>query len=194
METVGVFRDIESAGRGVEGLLRAGFTETQITSLTSVPYPDGVLVKSDRHTRLRWFALAAGLAGTAAGLLLAVGTAWLYPVQTGDKPIIAWFPTAIVTFEVTMLFALVGTVAGMFLEMKLTPWSKRPYDPAIAGGGIGISVTVHAGGESVMCGEEEMPGGCIGGIAALPAGEQCSRAGEIMKEAGSLRVIGEVAP
>jgi Alternative complex III, ActD subunit len=194
MDTVGVFRDVESAGRGVEGLLGAGFTEAQITSLTSVPYPDGVLVKSDRHTRFRWLTPAAGLAGAAAGFLLAAGTAWLYPVQTGDKPIIALYPTGIVTFEVTMLFALIGTMAGMFLDMKLPSWRKRPYDPAIAEGCIGISVSVHAGGETVMCGPEEQPGECIGGIAALPAGEQYRRAGEIMRDAGAFRVIAEEAP
>ena len=60
MEVLGIFRDIESAGRGVEGLVRAGFTEAQITSLTSVPYPGGVLVKTDRCTWFRWLALAGG--------------------------------------------------------------------------------------------------------------------------------------
>jgi hypothetical protein len=125
---------------------------------------------------------------------LAAGTAWLYPVQTGDKPIIALYPTGIVTFEITMLFAIVGAMAGMFLEMRLPPWGRRLYDPVISEGCIGISVSVHAGGETVMCKHEEQTDGCIGGIAALPAGEQCSRAGEIMKEAGALRVIAEEAP
>jgi hypothetical protein len=41
-----------------------------------------------------------------------------------------------------MLFAIIGTMTGMFLEMRLPPWEKRPYDPAIAEGCIGISVSV----------------------------------------------------
>ena len=124
----------------VEGLVRAGFTEAQITSLTSVPYPDGVLVKSGQRSWFRWLALAGGMAGAVAGFGLAAGTAWLYPVQTGDKPIIALYPTAIITFEVAMLFAIIGTMVGMFLEMGLPALGKRPYDPAIAEGCIGISV------------------------------------------------------
>ncbi len=189
MEVLGIFRDVESAGNGVDELVRAGFTEAQITSLTSVSYPDGVLVKTDRRTWFRWLALAGGFLGAGAGFSLAAGTAWLYPVQTGDKPIIALYPTGIITFELTMLFAIIGAMVGMFLEMRLPPWGKRLYDPAIGEGCIGIGVVIHAGGETVACGGGEETGECVGGIAALSAEEQCSRAGEIMREAGAMRLI-----
>lgn len=194
METLGIFSDVESAGRAVEGLIREGFTEAQIDSLTSVPYPDGVLVKCERRTWFRWMALAGGLFGACAGFVLAAGTAWVYPVQTGDKPIIALYPTAIVTFEVTMVCAIIGTMVGMFLEMRLPDWGKRPYDPAIAEGCIGICVSIHAGGEVAACELGTQPGECIGGIASLSAGEQKRRAEEIMKEAGALRIIMEETP
>lgn len=191
MECLGIFRDVESAANGVTGLVKAGFVEGQITSLSSVPYPDGVLVKSERRSWFRWLTLASGAAGAVAGFCLAAGTAWLYPVQTGDKPIIALYPTGIITFEVTMLFAIIGTMVGMFLEMRLPTRSKRLYDPAIAEGCIGISVTIHAGGEVVACGEGEQPDECIGIIASLSAQEQRTRAEEIMRDAGALRTIAE---
>jgi len=191
MELLGIFRDVESAAKGVEGLVQAGFTEAQIDSLTSVPYPDGVLVRTRQRSWFRWLALASGFAGAVAGFGLAAGTAWLYPVQTGDKPIIALYPTAIVTFEVTMLFAIVGTLVGMFLEMKLPALEKRLYDPAIADGCIGISVVVHGGGESVSCEAGVEPVECIGGIASLSAVEQKERVEEIMRGAGASRVIAE---
>ncbi len=166
MEMLGIFRDVESAARAVDGLVRGGVSEGQITSLTSSPYPDGVLVKTDRHSWFRWFTLACGFIGAGTGFLLAAGTAWLYPVQTGDKPIIAYFPTGIVTYELTMLFFLVGTVVGMFLEIGLPPWRKRVYDPAIGEGCIGISVT-------------------------LSADERKGMVEKIMVEAGALRVTSE---
>ncbi len=166
METLGIFKNIETAGKAVESLIKAGFAESEITSLTSVPYPDGVLVKTYRRTWFRWLALAGGIVGAAAGFLLAAGTAWLYPVQTGDKPIIAFYPTGIIIYELTMLFAIIGTIAGMFLEMRLPPRGKRPYDPAICEGYIGISIVV-------------------------PSGDRSSRAEEIMKEAGALRTTAE---
>jgi len=194
METLGIFRDIESAATAVDGLVRAGFTEAQIDSLTSVPYPDGVLVRSERRSWFRWLALGGGLFGAVAGFGLAAGTAWLYPVQTGDKPIIALYPTAIICFEVAMLFAIIGTMAGMFLEMRLPELRKRPYDPAIAEGAIGICLTIYAGGEVVKCKPGEKPGECIGEIASLSAAEQKERAVEIMRAGGVLRIVGEETP
>jgi len=166
METLGIFQDIESAGGAVDSLVKAGFAEAEITSLTSVAYPDGVLVKTDGRSWFRWLAVAGGIVGAVAGFFLAAGTAWLYPVQTGDKPIITFYPTGIVTFELAMLFAIIGTMAGMFLEMKLPPRGKRPYDPAISEGYIGISV-------------------------AVMSQDQGSRAEEILRKAGALRTTKE---
>jgi len=194
MEILGIFRDVETAAVAVDGLVRTGFTEDQITSLSSVPYPEGVLVKGRRRSWFRWLALAAGVAGAGVGFSLAAGTAWLYPVQTGDKPIIALYPTAIVTFEVTMLFAIIGTMVGMFLEMGLPALRSRLYDPAIADGCIGICVASHAGGETVSCEPGGQPGECIGGIASLSAVEQKNHAEEIMREAGALRFIAAEIP
>jgi hypothetical protein len=113
--------------------------------------------------------LAGGLLGAGAGFALAAGTAWLYPVQTGDKPIIALYPTAIITFELALLFAIVGTIVGMFVELRLPRRGKGLYDPAIAAGYIGISVTLQAGGEG-------------------PATEQAEI---ILREAGALRTMTE---
>ncbi len=143
METLGTFKDVESATRAVDGLVKAGFAEDKITSLTSAPYPDGVLVRTDQRTWFRWLSVGGGIAGACAGFLLAAGTAYLYPVQTGDKPIIAFYPTGIITYELTMLFAILGAIVGMFLEMRLPPWRERIYDPAIGEGAIGISISVE---------------------------------------------------
>lgn len=165
METLGIFKDTETAGRAVESLVKAGFSEETITSLTSVSYPDGVLVKTNQSTWFRWLSLGGGIFGACAGFALAVGTAYLYPVQTGDKPIIAYYPTGIITYELTMLFAILGAIVGMFMEMKLPPWRERVYDPAIGEGAIGISVSTTR--------------------------DQLNRAEKIMQDAGALRITSE---
>jgi hypothetical protein len=163
METLGTFKDVETAIRAVDSLITAGFAEQSITSLTSVPYPNGVIVKANQHTWFRWVSAGGGILGACAGFALAAGTAYLYPVQTGDKPIIALYPTGIITYELAMLFAMLGAIAGMFLEMRLPPAGERPYDPAIGEGAVGISVTV-------------------------PTGDKKVQAEEIMREAGALRI------
>jgi len=193
MEALGIFRELESAGRAVDRLVQEGFSEGQITSLTSIPYPDGVLVKTEQRSWLRWFTLAGGILGACLGLLLAAGTAWVYPVQTGDKPIVALYPTGIITYELMMLFFLVSTMVGLFLEMGLPPWRKRLYDPEIGEGSIGISVVINQNkGESGV--------GAIGTsqevdqVTSLPADRQRTRAEEILLEAGAVRVITEDKP
>jgi hypothetical protein len=144
METLGTFTDVGTAVKAVDDLIKAGFSEKTITSLTSAPYPDGVIVKTDQRTWFRRMSVGGGIFGACAGFLLAAGTAYLYPVQTGDKPIIAYFPTGIITYELTMLFAILGAIVGMFAEMKLPPWEERVYDPSIGQGSIGISVSVDS--------------------------------------------------
>jgi len=84
METLGIFKDVETSTRAVEGLIKAGFSEETITSVTSAPYPDGVIVKTDQRTWFRWMSVAGGIFGACTGFLLAAGTAYMYPVQTGD--------------------------------------------------------------------------------------------------------------
>ena len=64
----------------------------------------------------------------------------LYPLYTGDKPIISMFPVGIITYEFAMLFAIIGTIAGMLFQMRLPCFSKKAYDPEITTGMIGISV------------------------------------------------------
>ena len=194
METLGIFRDIDSAATAADKLVRAGFSEANIDSLSSVPYPDGVLTKTRQHSRFYRLTLVGGLSGLVAGFALAAGTAWLYPVQTGAKPIIALYPTAIVTFEVTMLCAIIGTMAGMFLEMGLPALGKRLYDPAIAEGCIGICLTIHDGGETVSCRPGMVWEECMGEMSLLSAAEQQEQAEEIMMTAGAVRVIREDSP
>lgn len=169
METLGTYKDVETAADAVDSLVRAGFAEKTVTSLTSVSYPDGVIVKTDHRTWFRWISLAGGIAGACAGFGLAAGTAFMYPVQTGDKPIIAYFPTGIITYELTMLFAILGAIVGMFVEMRLPPWKERIYDPTIGEGSIGISVSVDSA-------------------------EQGRRAETIMKETGAIRTMTEGKP
>lgn len=163
METLGTFETVETATKAVDSLINAGFDEQSITSLTSVPYPNGVIVKTDQRTWFRWVSAGGGMVGACAGFALAAGTAYLYPVQTGDKPIIAPFPTGIITYELTMLFAMLGAIIGMFFEMRLPPRKEQVYDPAIGEGAIGISVTVETR-------------------------EQMVRAGKIMEAAGALTI------
>ena len=161
METLGTFNDVKSAAQAVQKLIEAGFAESEVTSFSSIPYPDGVMVKTEQRSRLHWFSLAGGLLGAATGFLLANGTAWLYPVQTGDKPIITYYPSAIIAYEIGMLAAIVGAMAGLFLEMGLPPWRRKVYDPAIAEGQVGICVSTASEEQQVRAEKLLLTGGAL---------------------------------
>jgi len=168
METLGLFKTLEPAAAAVNRLIAAGIAEEQITSLSSVPYPEGVLIRERRRPAFYLSTLAFGFVGALTGFSLAAGTAWLYPLRTGDKPIISIFPVGLITYELMMLFAIIGTLIGMFWTMGLPDFTSRAYTAEIADGAIGILVTtgdedeliraratlLEAGAER-LCSEEE---------------------------------------
>lgn len=169
MEILGLFDSVEGASGAVEKLLGAGIDEERITSVSAIPFPEGVLVKSGYRRRFHLWTLGGGALGALAGFLLAAGTAWLYPVRTGDKPIIAIFPVGIVTYEMMMLLAIIGTFLGMLWEMRLPDVERHAVDPEIADGLIGILVTA----------ENE---------------ENRRQAGEVLTAAGALRLRTDEVP
>ena len=168
MEILGVFDSVENAAGAVEQLLAVGIDNEQITSLSSVPYPEGVLVGPLKETRFHLGTLAFGACGALIGFALAAGTAWLYPLQTGDKPIISTFPVGIITYELMMLLAIIGTLVGMCYEMGLPDLDSHAYDNEIGDGAIGILVlagsdlqqqqareALQAAGAMRLCQEED---------------------------------------
>ncbi|WP_303721733.1 quinol:electron acceptor oxidoreductase subunit ActD [Malonomonas rubra] len=145
MEILGVFKTLDSAAAAIDKLIAAGVTEERITSLSSVPYPAGVLIKKKRLPRFYLWTLVFGGGGAVLGFSLAAGTAWLYPLQTGDKPIISIFPVGLITYELMMLFAIIGTLVGMFWAMRLPKFNRQAYADEIGDGAIGVLVTAEDG-------------------------------------------------
>jgi hypothetical protein len=79
-----------------------------------------------RRTRLPWITLAAGTSGLFSGLLLQFYTAVLdWPLNVGGKPdnsTLAFFP---ISFELTVLFGGLATVAAFFLRARLFPGKRE---------------------------------------------------------------------
>jgi hypothetical protein len=78
-----------------------------------------------RPTRIGWICLGLGLLGAAAKLWFQIWTsAFDWPVNVGGKPLTSLPAFVPVTFEVTVLFAGVGTVIAFFLVSRLLPGKK----------------------------------------------------------------------
>jgi hypothetical protein len=146
---VGLFENVEKAAGAGEALRALPLPEERITSISSFPLPDGAVSRDTRPIRFPRVTLLGWFLGALAGLALALATYLLYPLITGGKAIISVPPTLIVTYEVAMLGALLGTVAAGFREMGLLRFrTKLVHDPRIQEGKILVCATVAPGDQA----------------------------------------------
>ncbi len=122
---VGLFDSPGAAAAAAKALAALPQPPEEVTTISGVPLPDGAVVRDPRPVRFPRFAIALWFAGAAAGTALAVATYVLYPLVTAGKPIVSVPPTFIVTYEVAMLGALVGTLVFGFREMGLLRFRRR---------------------------------------------------------------------
>ncbi len=78
-----------------------------------------------KPSRLPWVCLLFGILGATAKLWFQIWTsAFNWPVNVGGKPLASIPAFVPVTFEVTVLFAGLGTVAAFFLISRMWPGKK----------------------------------------------------------------------
>ena len=137
---LGLFEELDQAANALERLKREGNTAAQeLMVISSVPFPEGVLEADRSPIRLPLLTVGFALTGIAFGIALASGTAELYLIRVGGKPVSAAPPIAIIAYEMMMLFALAGTFFAALFEMRLPSWRSKVYDPRISEGMIGIA-------------------------------------------------------
>ncbi len=137
---LGLFEDIPQAANALNRLQDEGGRDTRdLMVLSSVPFPEGVLEADRSPIRLPIVTLIFALVGIGMGLLLAGGTALLYVLRTGGKPIVAGPPIGIIAYEMMMLVALTAAFLTALFEMRLPDWRAKVYDPRISEGLIGIA-------------------------------------------------------
>ena len=136
----GLYADPESAQRAVDGLRRAGVAERAVTVMSSEPIEEFEFSQRDKATWMHWIAGCGGVAGLLVGLWLTTMTERAWPLQTGNMPIVAWWPNLIVMFELTMLGSIVATVTTLFATAILPQRKPVLYDAAVSDGEILVGV------------------------------------------------------
>jgi molybdopterin-containing oxidoreductase family membrane subunit len=76
-------------------------------------------------SRIGMFAIAGGVAGAAAGLLLTILTSRHTNIITGGMPVISPWPFGIIVFELTALGAILAVFARMVYEARLMRYAER---------------------------------------------------------------------
>jgi len=135
----GLYPDGGSAQQAVNRLRAAGTPDGDITVMSAQPMEDFAFGRTDKPTWMWWFACAGGLVGMASGLGLSWLTETSWPIDVGGLPVFAWWPNLIITFELTMLGAILATVVTLVVTARLGRGSGI-YDPAVSDGKILVGV------------------------------------------------------
>jgi hypothetical protein len=131
------FDNSEQATFAVRELRQAaGIGDIQIRT----PYPLSGLPTGIGSSRIPLFSFLGALLGGVAGFLMATMTALSFPIPTGGMPIVAWGPVGIVTYEATMLGAILATFAGFLYELRLPKLGPIPYDDTHPGSALRLTV------------------------------------------------------
>lgn len=90
----------------------AGYRELDAFS----PFPVNELKRVLRlnDNRVRWLGLTGAVLGAATGIAMQLYVNYAYPINVGGRPQYALSAFAVVTFELTILFAALFTASGMF--------------------------------------------------------------------------------
>tara|TARA_Y100000758_G_C16034248_1_gene415769 strand:- start:542 stop:1054 length:513 start_codon:yes stop_codon:yes gene_type:complete len=138
---LGLYTDANYAAEAGEALERTGLSNEDFDFLTDTPYPEGALGERHSSHRLYVFPFIGALLGLTTALLLTTATQISYPLITGGKPVLSVPPMAIISYEGTMLGAILFTVIGIIFESRLPSMKKQIYDDRITEGHIGVVVT-----------------------------------------------------
>ncbi len=125
----------------IDGLRNAGVREDAVEVLSPLPLHEAALLRP-AGVPLHLIAIIAGLLGIGLGVMVAAGTALLYPIVTGGKPIVAPPVVGIIAFEMMMLVAIVTTFATMLIRVRSESRNDAERDPRIDDGLIEVVLSL----------------------------------------------------
>jgi hypothetical protein len=135
-----LYRDGDSAQRAVNGLKAAGLTTDAITVIAGEPLEHHEFFETDKSTWMWYIASFGGLVGLTFATWLTRMTELAWPLNTGNMPIVAWWPNLIIMFEMTMLFAILASVLTLLVSARLPGRRAALYDPQVMDGKILVGV------------------------------------------------------
>lgn len=144
----GLYPDPDSAQRAVDALTGSGAAlgvkPGDITIISTEPYDEYAFGRGvdprDHKSLMPWIAALGGVLGGSSGFALATLTQQAYPLPTAGMAIAPLWTNGIVTYEMTMLGAILATVATLLITARLPDPRKKLYDTAVADGKILVGV------------------------------------------------------
>ena len=134
-----LYPDGQAAQQAVNRLRAEGFADREITVLSPQPMEDYEFGRRDKATWMWWIACGGALVGMTTALGLTWVTEMSWQIDVGGLPSFAWWPNLIIIFELTMLGAIVATVATLVVTARLGRRSAL-YDPEVSDGKILVGI------------------------------------------------------
>jgi hypothetical protein len=132
--------DPAAAQQTVAALLSAGVRAEDITVISSEPLDDYEFAQAERTTLMPWLVVLGAILGGVGGFLLVTLTPKSYPIVTGGMPITQAWISGIITYELTMLGAIVTTLLVLLLTAPLLRWQHDMYDVRVADGKVLVGI------------------------------------------------------
>jgi hypothetical protein len=125
-----VLPDEESLRAAMARLEQAALPARVVELRSSIPLSEDLAeLAPTRQSRAPFWGIAGGIAGGAAGWLLALFTAKAYPIVTGHMPIVAAPTSGIVIYEGIALGAVLATTFCVLREGGLLRRRRREAQP-----------------------------------------------------------------
>jgi hypothetical protein len=138
---LGLFDPTRPLAPVLDQLRSQGVPDRLMEVLSPLPLESSFLSKPVRLP-LHRITIAGGVVGIGIGIFFAAGTALLYPIMTGGKPIVSAPVVGIISYETMMLVAIVSTFLAMAVKIAFVQQSGLRNDPRIDEGAVGVSVQV----------------------------------------------------
>lgn len=135
-----LYSDPAHAQGAVDALRTRGTPDAAIVVLSAEPVEDWEFGQRDHKTAMRGIAVLGSVLGLAFGASLTSVTQLLWPLDTGGMPIVTLWPNLIITFEMTMLGAILATVITLIASGGLCKRLPPLYDPEVSEGKILVGV------------------------------------------------------
>jgi hypothetical protein len=133
-----LFEDIDPAANAIEKLHEMGVKDEQINVISGVPVLERMLGRPLQDSNVPRLALGGAVAGFLFGAFLNFGTPDLYAVHVGGQALFPIPPGMIILFEMTMLFSLLATFLGVFLDSYFPNYRPLEYVPEVSDGKIAV--------------------------------------------------------
>ena len=139
LELTGIFDDRRVLAAAIRSLRTAGVSDVTVVSPIPCPEIEGELGYPESPVRI--FTLCGGIVGVAIGLALTIGASLQYPMITGGKPIVSLPAFFVIAFELTILFAALATIVGLFWKIRRPRLELESYyDPQFSVDRFGIRI------------------------------------------------------